>query len=344
MKSRWRNPGFSLIELLVVLAVTGLLLAIAIPSMRGAREQTRRTTCLANLSILGRASLSYASEDRKELVIPIHEMMRTRIPVEDYWLRRTAMWFSVGGRTPTIPFLTDQGPRLLNDATPWAAKTRPLNRMILRTSGPSAGDPLQVFHCPSDTGYPDNPRIDDAPHENAERACFDSLGNSYRANLFAIYPRAAEPYEGAFSPGPWGHKLSTIPMPAQVPILGEPLFFNMIGMDSGIISPDPVLTVGWHGQQSIENLLFADGSARPTRAAGYESVDDSGVRARMAVGSNWDLITRGPGWRFDVWPTPGARIWAYDKGNLLWNPPYSAHPAKRSQSWPFLMAQDILQN
>ncbi len=40
-----------------------------------------------------------------------------------------------------------------------------------------------------------------------------------------------------------------------------------------------------------------------------------------------------------MWPTPGARIWALDPNNLLWNPDYSAQPHERYKWWPFLGAQ-----
>jgi len=92
----------------------------------------------------------------------------------------------------------------------------------------------------------------------------------------------------------------------------------------------------------LDNLVFCDGSARPTRAAGHETVDETVARMRMEVGNNWDLISRGPGWRFDLWPTPGARIWAHDPNDLLWNPPYTAQPNQRWRTWPFAGAQDNL--
>lgn len=339
-----RRAAFTLIEMLTVVAIIMLLLAILLPSLSGAREQARRAYCLANLRSIGQAATAYAGEDRKELLIPIHRSMLTLMPASDYWLWRTAMWFSFGGPAPTKPFLTDNGPRDLAAAPMWTPETRPLNRYLFKGVATSASAPEhKLFRCPSDRGYPNHPDIDDAPRENAERSCFESLGNSYRASLYAVFPLRGQDYDGAFAVGPWGHRLSSITEPSRVAAFGEPQFFNMIGRDDiGGPNPDPVLTTGWHRQRMTDNLVFCDGSARPTSAAGRQTIDAELAQAKMNVGANWDLISRGPGWRFDLWPTPGARIWAASADNPMWNPGYTGQPNERWKSWPFAGAEDNL--
>jgi type II secretory pathway pseudopilin PulG len=52
--------GVTLIELLVVLGVIALVVAIALPSLAGARDSSRRTRCLANLRGLSVSTVAYA--------------------------------------------------------------------------------------------------------------------------------------------------------------------------------------------------------------------------------------------------------------------------------------------
>jgi prepilin-type N-terminal cleavage/methylation domain-containing protein len=54
----------TLIELLVVIAIMTLLVAILLPSFVRAREQARRTVCVANMKQLGAGVFSYAIENR----------------------------------------------------------------------------------------------------------------------------------------------------------------------------------------------------------------------------------------------------------------------------------------
>jgi prepilin-type N-terminal cleavage/methylation domain-containing protein/prepilin-type processing-associated H-X9-DG protein len=56
--------AFTLIEIMVSVAIIALLAAVLIPSLAGAREQGRRGTCLANLHQLGIATDMYLSQNR----------------------------------------------------------------------------------------------------------------------------------------------------------------------------------------------------------------------------------------------------------------------------------------
>lgn len=58
---------FTLIELLVVVAIIGILLSFLLPSLRSAREKTRRAVCLSNISQLQKAATAYAVLNDRQL-------------------------------------------------------------------------------------------------------------------------------------------------------------------------------------------------------------------------------------------------------------------------------------
>jgi prepilin-type N-terminal cleavage/methylation domain-containing protein/prepilin-type processing-associated H-X9-DG protein len=62
-----RALGFSLIELLVVVAIIALIAAILLPTLRMARAQVRRNVCLTNLRQIGIASHQYRDINKNRL-------------------------------------------------------------------------------------------------------------------------------------------------------------------------------------------------------------------------------------------------------------------------------------
>ena len=54
--------AFTMIEILVVIAVVSILVALLLPVYFNVRESARKATCIANLKQLGRAWLMYAQD------------------------------------------------------------------------------------------------------------------------------------------------------------------------------------------------------------------------------------------------------------------------------------------
>ena len=57
-----RSRGFTLIELMIVIAIIGLLLTILLPVFSAAREKARQTNCASNLRQIGMALAMYSSD------------------------------------------------------------------------------------------------------------------------------------------------------------------------------------------------------------------------------------------------------------------------------------------
>ncbi|HOD84412.1 MAG: hypothetical protein BWX88_00173 [Planctomycetes bacterium ADurb.Bin126] len=58
-----RTAGFSLVELLVVIAIIAILLAVMAPSARSIQRLTQMNVCKNNLHAIGRAAAQYAAEN-----------------------------------------------------------------------------------------------------------------------------------------------------------------------------------------------------------------------------------------------------------------------------------------
>lgn len=59
-----RISGFTLVELLIVVAIFAMLMTILVPSFNIARQLAKRAVCMSNLHNIGRSTIMYAEENK----------------------------------------------------------------------------------------------------------------------------------------------------------------------------------------------------------------------------------------------------------------------------------------
>lgn len=123
------HRGFTLVELLAVIAIIGLLIALLLPAVQSARESARRTACANNTRQLGLAMQGYVASNGRfppNASIPVGGNVSS-------WGSMT--YLQLSAHFLLLPFLDQQS--IYNLATP--------------SAGPGAWDKIRVptFLCPS---------------------------------------------------------------------------------------------------------------------------------------------------------------------------------------------------
>ena len=93
-----KGKAFTLVELLVVIAVIALLMALLIPVLRSARERAQRMVCLSNLRQLTLAWIAYAEDHDGKLVNG--STFRQAVVGTDGVRERSQPWLGLAFRFP----------------------------------------------------------------------------------------------------------------------------------------------------------------------------------------------------------------------------------------------------
>jgi prepilin-type N-terminal cleavage/methylation domain-containing protein/prepilin-type processing-associated H-X9-DG protein len=228
-----RPYAFTLLEVLVVVAIIALLAALLVPSLSAAQRSAKRVACQANLRQLAVGWHSYLHDSKER------------------FLRGTTANFLFGGKQGTYLIPYTKGP-----------VSKPLNKYMsvpLITYGGA-----EAFHCPADPGGDAGSlgsTSRSGPGEVAVRACyFDYYGTSYRTNRILIGPldlptSPLEPCQGLMA-----EINRRLPSLTRSQIKNESKLLLM--GDAGWDQAWNVATIGsveWHGRPRTHNIAFMDG-------------------------------------------------------------------------------------
>ena len=191
--SKRKSAAFTLVELLVVLAIIGVLVALLLPAVQSAREAARRSQCANNLKQLALASLNYESTFKR---LPPSGLAAT-IDDPDFPDLHVKIFNPGGGVKLSwivilLPFLDESA---LYDQFD-------LTRSVARQSNQPQEASLPSLLCPSDEAYGRLYRIIDA---GTTAQC--AKGN-YAAYVSPFHVDLQLLYRGALIAG--GQKLAAI--------------------------------------------------------------------------------------------------------------------------------------
>ncbi len=149
---RRRSGGFTLVELLVVVSILALLIAILLPSLRGARRVSKRVACGGHLRSIGHGMRMYLNDSNDYLPV-----------VADF---------------PSISLAEDDPPKP-GIATVLRPFIRKDNESAKDLEKELEADGEKVFKCPAD--IPGKIKRDGA---NSGKSYFQTENSSYKFNVF----------------------------------------------------------------------------------------------------------------------------------------------------------------
>jgi len=230
--------GFTLLELMVSVAIIAVLISVLLPALLKARQVSHRTVCMGNLKQLGLAFQHYLMDHR-------------RFPQATE---------SLDWRYGGVEF-RESGALVLATLT----ANRPLNSVLSDTLPTVSGELAGLYRCPADSGLWRG-RASRAGSMSVldGKSCYATFGNSYRANLHLLDSTAA----GIDDRRRPLYEHEVLVAPSRLLVTGDSAWYyatrNSNDHDAGI-------DASWHGEDRSGNFLSMDGSVRYATFGGESS-------------------------------------------------------------------------
>jgi len=275
-RRRCAFPGFTLVELLVVISVIAILISMLIPSLAGARDAARTVKCSSNLRQLITAWNLYAN-DSKDRAMPLAYWS-----VEDIGTGPQVFWWGTHGTPITPPdhargFIAPYVDSALFDGS---ALECPSQRWgTYRPQGPSR----TVTSTYGYNGYYLSPAKTPGWAASIGHRRWQGLSQLQRPAALLVFADALLPGVGAVQPG-------------NTALLDPPLLYSKSGGGKWTINPSPTTafrhsraTISLAGRAAV--AAFADGHAAPVSAQAEWLTHPS-----QGIGSVGGNQSNGPGY------------------------------------------------